>query len=60
MKKFDADYILLEEMYQDRYFPDHLVDKIKALMLEVIAFLETGERDMEKVQEQFEIGRAHV
>ena len=54
MKTFDADYILLEEMYQDRYFPDHLVDKIKALMLEVIAFLETGERDMEKVQEQFD------
>lgn len=54
MKKFDADYKLLEDMYQDGYFPDFLVDKIKDLIQDVIAFLETGERDLEKIQEKFD------
>lgn len=54
MKKFDTDYKLLEDMYQDGYFPDFLVDKVKLLVEEVIAFLETGERDSEKVQSKFD------
>lgn len=54
MKKFDADYRLLEDMYQDGYFPDFLVDKIKALVQEVIAFLEAGEKDLEKIQDKFD------
>ncbi|MBD5106611.1 MAG: hypothetical protein HDT41_06500 [Lachnospiraceae bacterium] len=54
MKKFDMDYKLLEEMYEDGYFPDFLVDKIKVLVQSVIDFLETGERDLEKIQEKFD------
>ena len=54
MKKFDMDYKLLEEMYEDGYFPDFLVDKIKVLVESVIDFLETGERDLEKIQEKFD------
>ena len=54
MKRFDAEYKLLEDMYQDGYFPDVLVDKIKALIQGVIAFLETGERDLVKIQEKFD------
>ncbi len=54
MKKFDANYRLLAEMYEDGYFPDFLVDKVKSLVEEVIAFLETGERDPEKVQGKFD------
>lgn len=54
MKKFDTDYKLLEDMYQDEYFPDFVVDKIKVLVQDVITFLETGERDLEKVQEKFD------
>ena len=49
MKKFDADYRLLKDMYQDGYFPDFLVDRVKALVQDVIGFLETGERDLEKI-----------
>ena len=30
MSAFDADYQPLYEMYDDEYFPDFLVDKIKA------------------------------
>lgn len=54
MKKFDENYVLLEDMYQDGYFPDFLVDKVKAVVQDVIAFLETGEKDLEKVQEKFD------
>lgn len=54
MKKFDMDYKLLEEMYEDGYFPDFLVDKIKVLVQSVIDFLETGERNLEKIQEKFD------
>ena len=32
MKKFDENYILLEEMFDDGYFPDFLVEKIKKLI----------------------------
>ena len=29
MKAFDLNYKLLGEMYQDEYYPDFLVDKVK-------------------------------
>lgn len=54
MKRFDENYKLLEEMYNDKYFPDFLVDKIKALVRDVIEFLETGERDLKKIQKEFD------
>lgn len=54
MKKFDADYKLLEDMYEDGYFPDFLVDKIRDLIENVITFLETGEQDLQKIQEKFD------
>lgn len=54
MKKFDENYKLLEEMYSDGYFPDFLVDKIKALMTKVIKLLEKGERDKGKIQKAFD------
>ncbi len=54
MKTFDTDYTLLEDMYNDGYFPDFLVDKVKALVQDVIGFLETGERDLTKIQERFD------
>ncbi|MCI8407800.1 MAG: hypothetical protein HFJ09_00800 [Lachnospiraceae bacterium] len=52
MKKFDADYILLEDIYKDGYFPDFLVDKVKELIQDIIELLETGERDLEKIQDK--------
>ena len=54
MKKFDENYKLLEEMYSDGYFPDFLVDKVKALIMKVIELLEKGERDTQKIQKAFD------
>lgn len=54
MKKFDADYVLLADMYGDGYFPDFLVDKVRAQVEDVIALLETGEKDLEVIQKKFD------
>ena len=54
MKKFDESYEFLKEMYSDSYFSDFLVDKIKAELEKVVAFLETGVTDVERIQEKFD------
>ena len=54
MKKFYSDYKLLNDMYMDSYFPDFLVDKIKSLVLDIINFLESGEKDLEQIQNKFD------
>ena len=36
MKTFDPDYKLLDEMYQDDYYPVFLVDKVKDELQKVI------------------------
>ena len=51
MKAFDPDYSLLDEMYQDEYYPDFLVDRVKEELHKVIGLLESGETDIEAVQE---------
>lgn len=51
MKSFDPDYKLLDEMYQDDYYPAFLVDKVKDELLKVIDLLESGETDTEVIQE---------
>ncbi len=54
MKKFDENYELLAAMYQDGYFPDFLVDKIKVLLQNVIVLLETEEKNLEIMQDKFD------
>ena len=51
MKAFDPNYKLLDEMYQDDYYPAFLVDKVKDELQKVIDLLENGETDTEVVQE---------
>ncbi|MCI8813699.1 MAG: hypothetical protein HFH61_00345 [Lachnospiraceae bacterium] len=54
MKKFDADYRMLADMYDDGLFPNFLVDKVKTLIQEAIDLLESGERDLENIQSKFD------
>ena len=53
MKTFDPNYKLLDEMYQDNYYPAFLVDKVKDELQKVIDLLESGETDIEVVQERW-------
>ncbi len=55
MKTFDPNYKLLDEMYQDDYYPDFLVDKVKDELQKVIDLLESGETD-KKVIDLLESG----
>ena len=54
MKKFDINYDLLNEMYQDDYYPNFLVDKIRNELQKVIDLLETGENDINIIQEEMD------
>ena len=54
MKTFDKNYKLLDEMYQDEYFPNFLVDKVKGELQKVIDLLESGETDTEVLQERLD------
>ena len=54
MKAFDSNYKLLDEMYQDDYYPAFLVDKVKDEIQKVIDLLESGETDTEVVQEKLD------
>ena len=54
MKKFDPSYKLLEDMYEDPYFPPFLVDKVKMQILPVIDALENGETDVSVIQNKLD------
>ena len=54
MKAFDQNYKLLDEMYQDDYYPAFLVDKVKDELQKVINLLEGGETNTEVVQEMLD------
>jgi hypothetical protein len=45
--KFNEELYLVD-MYQDKYFPNFLVEKIKNLLRENVQLLKNGERNMEK------------
>ena len=53
MKTFDPNYKLLDEMYQDDYYPDFLVDKVKDELQKVIDLLESGETDKMCIRDSF-------
>ena len=54
MSAFDADYQPLYEMYDDEYFPNFLVDKIKAELDKVEAVLAGGEKNTAAIQQHFD------
>jgi hypothetical protein len=46
--------LYLPGMYRSGYYPDFLVDKVKALLKEGVALLESGERDPGVIQGKFD------
>jgi len=53
MKKFDES-LYLADMYNDGYFPNFLVDKVKALITDVVQYLESGEHSIDDIQSKFD------
>lgn len=53
-KKFPEDFKYLPEMYEDEYFPNFLVDKIKDTIKETVKFIEEGNHTTDEIQESFD------
>lgn len=53
--KFPDDFEYVKEMYDDAYFPNFLVDKIKEIIQEVVTFLESGTHSMTQIQDAFDV-----
>ena len=49
-KKFDSNYILLKEMYDDSYFPKKCVDKVAEQIKKVIVYIEKGGHSEDEIQ----------
>ena len=54
MKKMPADYKYVEDMYDDNYYPDHLVDKVKDVIVKVVCFIEEGGHSKDEIQAEFD------
>ena len=53
MEIFDESLYLVD-MYNDGYFPDFLVNKVKALIVDVVQYLESGEHSIDDIQSKFD------
>lgn len=54
MKRFDETYILLRAMAGDSYYPSFLVEKVEETIQPVIRLLESGETDLEVIQDKLD------
>ena len=54
MKKLDADFNYLVDMYEDSFYPTTLVDKLKLHIVEVVDFIEVNKHTTEEIQEQLD------
>ena len=54
MKKFDEN-LYLADMYDDDYFPNFLVDKIKSYIVNVVQYLESGKHSIDDIQTKFDM-----
>lgn len=52
MDKFDDQYMLLEQLYEDSFYPDFLVDKLKYLLEDFINYLETNPKNQAEVEDK--------
>lgn len=49
-REFDKEYKLLEELYEESYYPNHLLDVIKVMLTSVIHEIELGETDIDRIR----------
>lgn len=54
MNKFDANYKLLDDLYFNEHYPVYFIDKLKSELLKIITLLESGEKNVEVIQEKFD------
>ena len=52
--RLDADFIYLQDMYNDSFYPTFLVDKVKEQIQKLVQFLESGSHSDEAVQDELD------
>ncbi len=52
MDKFDDQYLLLEQLYEDSRYPDFLIDKIKYVLVDFINYLETNPYNLQEIEDK--------
>ena len=50
-KKLPENFEYLKDMYEDEYFPNFLVDKLKETIKETVHFIEEGTHTKEEIQD---------
>ena len=53
-KKLPDDFEYLKDMYEDGYFPNFLVDKVKKLIKSTVSFIEESNHSKEEIQASFD------
>ena len=55
MDKFDDQYVLLQNMFEDTYYPQFLVEKIKWQFIHLIEFLESADgKELPLIRDQLD------
>ena len=54
MNKLPSYFAYLRDMYQDDYYPKPLVDRLRDIIKELVAFLESGEHTTAQVQDELD------
>lgn len=54
MQNFTENHFLLEEMYDDQYYPKFLVDKLKMVIMDMVGYLVIGGHNKDEIQEKFD------
>ena len=54
MKTLPPDFPYVPEMYDDGYFPNPLVDKVRDAIQEAVAFIEEGHHTTDEIQAAFD------
>ena len=55
MNKFDDQYVLLQNMFEDTYYPQFLVEKIKWQFIHLIEFLESADgKELPLIQDKLD------
>lgn len=52
--KLPIDFEYLKDMYEDDYFPNFLVDKIRDLIKNTVLFIEEGNHSNDEIQSSFD------
>lgn len=55
ISKLPNDFQYIKDMYDDDYFPNQLVNKVRFEIQQVVHFIEQGNHSIEEIQQKFDV-----